>query len=260
MRKLCVFLLFPTLAFAATTNPPAPPKIVTLAVPANNAAFFEAAHAGINGLTSLKAIVALPEGFDPRKSWPVLLITAPSGSSAVQSLRGYTNVALAQGWVVVAVDGPKVSVEKDNSSFAWAMISALLEQLRRSWPESKRWPFACAGFSGGAKRAAMTGANMMHQGDNLIGVFMGGCNEDRATTGYNISRPGAAYLDVPMFLSNGSSDPIAGPQHGATVKQSMEQTGFRKIRFETFKGQHQLDTNHVRMALEWFRPPAVKGK
>lgn len=256
MRILSMWpVLCPALAFAAVTNSTAPAKIIELNIPANNAAFVEASRAGVNGITSLKAVVALPEGFDSRKPWPVLIVTAPSGSSAMQSMRGYTNVAFAQGWVVAAVDGPKVSVEKDNSSFAWAMISCLLEQLRRSWPASKQWPFACGGFSGGAKRAAMTAANMMHQGDNVIGVFMGGCNEDRATTGYNISHPGSAFLDVPMFLSNGLNDPIAGPQQGAKVRQLMEQTGFRKIRSETYNGQHQFDTNQLRIALEWFRPP-----
>jgi predicted esterase len=63
-----------------------------------------------------------------------------------------------------------------------------------------------------------------------------------------------------MFLSNGLNDPIAGPQQGAKVKQLMEQTGFRKIRLETFNGRHQLDTNHVHAALEWFRPPNKKAK
>jgi len=259
MRILCVLLLFRAFAFAAETNSPAPARIVELNVPANNAAFVEAGRAGVPGITSLKAVIALPVGFDPRKSWPVLLVTAPSGSSAVHALGWYTNVALAEGWVVVAVDGPQVYFEKDTHTFAWAMISSLLEQLRRSWPQSKRWPFACAGFSGGAKRAAMTAANMMHQSDIVIGVFMGGCNEDRATTGYEISRPGNGFFDVPMFLSNGLDDPIAGPQKGAFVKQSMEQSGFRKIRLETFKGQHQLDTNHLHTALEWFRP-SKKGK
>lgn len=214
----------------------------------------EAAHSGVTGLAKLKAVVALPEGFDPRRAWPVLLITAPSGASAVSSLRSYTNVALAQGWVVAAVDGPKVPVESDNNLFAWGMISSLLDQLRRSWPESKFWPFACAGFSGGGKRAAMTAAQMVRQGDVVIGVFMGGCNDDRATDGYQVSRPGQAFLNVPFFLSNGTRDPIAGPAHAAEIKQSMERTGFRKIRLETYDDQHRLDTNQLKMALNWFRP------
>ena len=172
----------------------------------------------------------------------------------MQSLGGYTNVALSQGWVVAAIDGPKVPTEKDSNVFAWGMNSSLLDQLRASWPQSKYWPFACAGFSGGAKRAAMTAAEMMRQRDSVIGVFMGGCNEDRATLGYQISQPGLAFLDVPMFLSNGARDSIAGPAAGARVKQSMEQTGFKRVRLEGYDDQHRLNTNHVRLALEWFRP------
>jgi len=261
MAKLWLALLMPVLALAAPapTNLPTPQKIIQLSVPVNGRAAVEASRAGSPGVATLKAVVALPQDFDPRRTWPVLLVTAPSGSSAVQSLSAYTNVALSQGWVVVAVDGPKVSVDKDNNVFAWAMISSLLDQLRASWPQSKQWPFACAGFSGGAKRAAMTAAEMMRQRDVVIGVFMGGCNEDRASLGYEISRPGQGFLSVPMFLSNGTRDSIAGPLYGARVKQSMEQTGFAKIRLETYDDQHRLSTNHVRIALDWFRPPPKRA-
>ena len=255
-------LLVPVLANAqpAATNQASAARVLEIKVPINNLALREINRAGISGVGALKGVVALPAGFDPRKPWPVLLVVSPSGSSAVQSLSAYTNVALAAGWLAVAIDGPKVSVEKDNNVFAWGMNASLLDQLRVSWPQSKQWPFACAGFSGGAKRAAMTAAEMMRQRDIVIGVFMGGCNEDRATLGYQISNPGAAFLNVPMFLSNGIGDPIAGPAFGANVKASMEQTGFTRIRWETYDGQHRLNTNHVRMALEWFRPPPIKGR
>lgn len=261
MGKLLGLLCVPVLAAAQPltnnnprlTNAPAPPRIIALKVPANTAANAEATRVGIPGLLVLRGVVGLPSGFDPRRVWPVLVITAPSGASAVQSFNAYTNVAFPLGWVVAAVDGPKVSVQNDNSVFAWAMISSLLEQLRTSWPQSKQWPFAVAGFSGGAKRAAMTAAQMARQRDWVIGVFMGGCNEDRASTGYELSRPGVPFLDVPMFLSNGTRDPIASPSHGERVRASMEQTGFRNIRFETYDDQHRLSTNHVRVALEWFR-------
>jgi hypothetical protein len=254
MRALWTLMLVPTLAGAQATNQPAPARIIEIKVPVNVLAMTEIIRAGVPGANTLKGVVALPAGFDPRKSWPVLLVTAPSGSSAVQSLGGYTNVALSQGWVVAAVDGPKVSAGKDSNVFAWGMNSSLLDQLRASWPQSKYWPFACAGFSGGAKRAAMTAAEMMRQRDTVIGVFMGGCNEDRATLGYQISQPGQAFLNVPMFLSNGARDSIAGSAAGAKVKQSMEQNGFRNVRLEIYDDQHRLNTNHVRMALEWFRP------
>ena len=256
-----LLLLLPALALAATTNRPAPPRVLSLFVPANNAVFYAAQHAGAAAPSSLNAVIALPEGFDPKQPWPLLLVTAPSGASAVQALRGYTNVALAEGWLVAAVDGPKVSVQKDDSVFAWAMISALVEHTRRLWPQSRTWPLACAGFSGGAKRAAMTAANLTRQHDPVLGGFMGGCNEDRATVGLYVARPGESFLDVPMFLSNGRNDPIAGLSSGLQVKQSMEQVGFRNVRLQSHAGGHQLDTNDLRAALQWFRPrPATPAR
>ena len=257
MGKIWMLLLLPALALAqnVATNAPTPPRIVQLQIPVNNAAAIESQKAGKGGTTTLRAVLALPANFDARRTWPVLLVTAPSGSSAVQSLGGYTNTALAAGWVTIAVDGPRVQTEQDHNVFSWAMISCLLEYLRHNWPNSAQWPFACGGFSGGAKRAAMTAAQMMRQRDLVIGVFMGGCETDRATDGYLVSRPGPAFFDVPMFLSCGTRDPIA---HGPEVKQSMEQTGFRNVRVENYDGGHRLDTNQLRMALEWFRPVAKR--
>ena len=261
MAKLLVLLALVPLFSAAqpVTITNAPARIIELKVPASIAANTEATRAGIPGVLALKAAVALPAGFDPRKTWPILLVTASSGGSAVQSLAAYTNVALAQGWVVAAVDGPKVYYKQDHSAFAWAMISSLLEQLRRSWPQSKQWPIAIAGFSGGAKRAAMTAANMTRQRDQVIGVFMGGDNEDRATTGLEVSWPGEKFLDVPMFISSGTRDPIAGPAFAMRVRDSMLQSGFRNVRLETYDGDHRLNTNHLRIALEWFRPPPKRA-
>jgi predicted esterase len=258
MGKFCTWLLLPSLALAAATNPPAPIKVIELTVPANNAAFYEAQRKGVPNLKSLNGVVALPQGFDPKKTWPTLVVTTSSGGSAVQAWRSFTNVALGEGWIVTAVDGPKVPVESDGYTFSRAMISALFEHLRRMWPQSKQWPLACAGFSGGGKRAAMTAADLMHNGDRVIGVFMGGSNNDRASDGFFVSRPGEAFLDVPIFLSNGRNDPIAGPGPASLVRQSMEQTGFRKVRLELYAGGHQLDSAQLRAALQWFRPPAKR--
>jgi predicted esterase len=255
-----VLFLCPALSFAAVTNTLVPAKVIQLNVPVNNGAFIEAQRAGVANLASLKAAIALPEGFDPRKPWPILIVTASSGASAVRAWSGYTNVALREGWIVAAIDGPKVSEEKDTYKFSRAMISALMEHLRRSWPQSKTWPVACAGFSGGGKRASMTAADLLAARDNVIGVFMGGCNTDRASDGLYVSAPGKAFLELPIFLSNGLNDPIAGAQRGMEVKRSMEQTGFLKVRLEIYPGQHQLDSNHLRLALQWFRPPANQTK
>src|SRR5688572_23934056 len=164
MVRFLGLLLAPAVMFgqiATNAAVPVPAKVIPLTLPANGIAVVEAANSGMRGLTTLKAVIALPEGFDPRRPWPILLVTAPSGASAISSVASYTNVALAEGWIVAAVDGPKVSFEKDNHLFAWGMISSLLDHLRRSWPQSKQWPIACGGFSGGGKRAAMTAAQMV---------------------------------------------------------------------------------------------------
>jgi predicted esterase len=259
LALICAALALFRVAAMAQTNAPIPPKHVDLAVPLTAAASREAANAG-NRVASLKAVVNMPANFDPRRPWPVLLVCAPSGSSAVGAARWYTNTACAAGWVVIAVDGPKVAMEQDNNVFAWAMIQSLLTELRRNWPQSKQWPFAVGGFSGGAKRSAMVAAEMARQGDYVIGVFMGGCNEDRASVGVQVARPPQTFFNVPMFLSNGSADPIAGPAEGKKVKDSMEATGFRSVRLETFDGGHKLDTNHLAIALEWFRPTTAPVK
>jgi len=99
----------------------------------------------------------------------------------------------------------------------------------------------------------VTTAEAARHGDTVVRVFMGGRNEDRATPGYNVSHPGVAFLDVPKFLSNGTRDSIAGASASATVRQSMEQIGFRRVRLEGFDDQHLLIAEQLWMALQWFR-------
>ena len=93
---------------------------------------------------------------------------------------------------------------------------------------------------------------MMRDGYRVIGIFMGGCNEDRATLGFQLFQPGLGFKNVPLFLSNGASDPIANPSHGAAVRDSMQQNGFTRVRLETHEGAHGLKSEHLRTALSWF--------
>jgi len=83
-------------------------------------------------------------------------------------------------------------------------------------------------------------------------VFMGGCNEDRATLGMSLFQPGPAFKRVPMFLSNGDGDPIAGIEAGTRVRDSMMRSGFQNVRLESHPGEHRLNKEHLRDALVWF--------
>ena len=80
---------------------------------------------------------------------------------------------------------------------------------------------------------------MMKENYPVIGMFMGGCNEDLASLGLKLSQPGEQFKQVPIFLSSGTTDPIATPEQHATVKQSMRRTGFEKIRLENYEGTNQ---------------------
>ena len=234
------------------TNEISPGQIIQFTVPLNARARSEASPLGHGGEFARGALV-LPAGFDLRKPCPLLIVSVPSGGSAIGMIRAYTNMAWREGWAVLAGDGPRVPAEQDTIQLGWAMLSSVLDHATKTWPPMKQWPVACAGFSGGAKRSAAVGAAMAKEGFRVIGIFMGGCNEDRATLGFQLFRPGEPFKNVPLFLSNGTQDPIANPQHAAAVRASMEQNGFKRIRAEAYDGSHGLDEAQLRLALQWFK-------
>jgi predicted esterase len=202
-----------------------------------------------------KAALVVPENFDLRKPCRLLVVSVPSGGSAIAAIQSYTNAALSEGWAVLAADGPRVSVEEDTIQRGWAILSSALDYLSRAWPMAKQWPMACAGFSGGAKRSGSVAAAMMKENYRIIGMFMGGCNEDRASQGSRMYAPGGLFKAVPIFLSSGQQDPIAGPAQTLPVKQSLERSGFQFIRLETYAGGHRLDSDQLKLALQWFLQP-----
>ncbi|MEY2409957.1 MAG: hypothetical protein QOF48_2627 [Verrucomicrobiota bacterium] len=258
MKRFCALLpllLFTTAASAALhfgTNEISPGSVVEFKVAPNGRALFELGQARVTASTIRGALI-LPAGFtNLLKPCRLLIVSVPSGGSAISGMRAMTNVALREGWAVLAADGPPVAVETDTIQFGWGMLSSVLDHLARTWPQARRWPVVCAGFSGGAKRSAAVAAAMTHEGWHLAGVFMGGCNEDRATLGQRLFAPGPSFKRVPMFLSAGESDPIAGPKPTGVVRDSMVQSGFANVRLETYPDGHRFHSEHLRDALRWF--------
>jgi predicted esterase len=203
-------------------------------------------------VTVVSAVLVLPPDWELGRPSRLLVVCSPSGSPAIPQVSAYTNAALAAGWAVLAADGPRVPADRDSVLWNWGTVSSALEYLEHSLPATRAWPVAVAGFSGGAKRAACVGAALSQARRRVLGLFLGGCNEDRATTGALLFSAGPAFTEVPVFLSNGTDDPIAGPGHGAVVKGSMERTGFRRVRLEAYPGGHRLHAPHVAEALAWF--------
>lgn len=88
--------------------------------------------------------------------------------------------------------------------------------LDAAFPGARQWPIATGGFSGGAKRSGLLGAILCRDKWNLIGMYMGGCNQDMASKGLATYRPGRAeFRKVPVFLSIGEQDTVVTRAVGA---------------------------------------------
>src|SRR5215470_10717700 len=94
------------------------------------------------------AVLATPANFDPGKSWPVLIPCSTNDfkrQNRNDLVQFYRSVGLAEGWVLLAGDGPQ---HAKNDIVAWraSMTLAAIDALHRSFPGSEKWPIACAGF------------------------------------------------------------------------------------------------------------------
>jgi hypothetical protein len=201
------------------------------------------------------AVIAVPRNFDPQKPWPVLVVFSTSDFNRLNRddlVDFYRNAALAEGWVILAGDGPEFAA-RDTTGWRAAMTLAALDALHTSFPGSNKWPLACAGYSGGAKRAGLIAPLLALAGNRLIGIYLTGINEDHLSLGYKQFRPDSGFLSTPIFVSSGSSDMVAKPNDQYGVKLSLERTGFRRVRFESFPEGHVVKNARTIEALRWFR-------
>jgi len=205
--------------------------------------------------THAVAVLAVPAGFDPSKSWPVLVALSTSDFQRMNrdDLRDfYRASAIAEGWVVLAGDGENPP-RHDFAGWRAGMTLAALDALHSSFPGSKNWPIAVAGFSGGAKRAGNLAPLFAVAGNRVIGIFLTGINEDRLTEGYRTFKPGAAFLRTPIFVSSGQQDNVARIADQQNVKRQMEQAGFSRVRQDIRPHGHAVSRSAIREALRWFR-------
>lgn len=202
-----------------------------------------------------RAVVAFPAGFDPSRSWPILIVTSTSdfNRTSAMDVDWYRRPATAEGWVVLGSDAT-IAPRLDSTQWRLGLLGAALEAIRKDWPQSARWPVAFAGFSGGSKRSGLLGAMLAKSGSvRVCGFFLSGINEDRLGEAYRTYQPGGGFLEVPVWLSSGANDPIATPAAHNLVRASLERVGFKRVRLEQFGGGHQLKLSEVRRALQWFR-------
>jgi len=201
------------------------------------------------------AVLATPANFDPRKSWPVLVPCSTSDfkrQNRNDLVQFYRRVGLAEGWVLLAGDGPQPA-RSDTAAWRGAMTLAAIHALHRSFPGSEKWPIACAGFSGGGKGVGYVAPLLARNGCRVIGIYMTGANEDHLSDGYARIQPGPNFLNTAIYISAGRDDRIATVEQQYAVAGLIKRTGFQRMRIGTFHGGHEVNDAQTSIALRWFR-------
>jgi surfactin synthase thioesterase subunit len=200
-------------------------------------------------------VLATPANFDPTKSWPVLVICSTSDfkrQNRDDLADFYRRVGLAEGWVLLAGDGPQ-HARNDTAAWRLAMTLAAIDALHHSFAGSEKWPMACAGFSGGAKGAGSIAPVLARSGWRITGIYLTGVNQDYLSQGYARAQPGAQFLNTPIYDSAGHDDRIATLEQQYDVAGSIKRTGFKRVRIGTFRGGHEVNDAQTSTALRWFR-------
>ena len=236
---------------------PTPGEVLTIEVPVSEKRRAEAGKEGSPKLMHARMAIAVPQGFDPQKSWPILVIANTESYSNIDSLQQFKQAAVDEGWVILAADGVELEKNKEGS-IRWPCLAAAFDYLTAAWPGIQKWPVACGGMSGGAKNSSFLAGDLARENHRVIGMLMMGCNQDMATVAYR-KGGGTSMLNAAVFLSSGKSDTIATPAHQEAVKHSLQSTGFHKVRLETFDGAHDIYQPHISEALRWFIAQAGPG-
>jgi hypothetical protein len=254
---VCSSLLVTANAGAATIagKEAKPGPMIEIQFPVSN--YFQniAAQGGNPRPATGRAVLSFPPGFDPARRWPILIVTSTTDfhTTSPMDAPAYQSPADAEGWVILASDAT-IKPQHDSTPWRLAMLGAALDAVRKDWPQSRNWPVAFAGFSGGSKRSCLLGAMLAKaHAVNICGFFLSGINEDKMSEAYKTYQPGGDFLNIPIWISGGMDDIIATPSLEGKAQASMRSTGFKRVRLEHFMGVHQLKRAEVKLALRWFR-------
>ena len=115
------------------TNLIVPGKVIEFLAPLNAQGQRVASSLSLTNTSARGAFVAPASFTNLLTPCPLLIISVPSGGSAISWLPSVTNAALSGGWAVLAADGPKVNAKDDTIQFGWAMLFSVLEEFHRTW-------------------------------------------------------------------------------------------------------------------------------
>src|SRR5437764_11122427 len=119
---LAVNQLLPQSAVAATLagHPVQGGATLDFQFPINK--FFQnyAAQGGNPRPTTGRALLMFPKGFDPARSWPILIVTSTSDRDRTSPMDApwYRDAAMVEGWVVLATDA---TIRPRTDSVSWRL-------------------------------------------------------------------------------------------------------------------------------------------
>ncbi|MDQ3199851.1 MAG: hypothetical protein M3Q46_11830 [Verrucomicrobiota bacterium] len=223
----------------------------------------ETQHAYGKPSSKARMLLALPNEFDPSaKEYPLLIVsaTADGGASSIATAFQYLDEALAQGFVVIAVDGEfGKPTAGDPPSFRWALVAAARDAMEKEWPGAKKWPVATGGVSGGGGYASYNALKLLQERANFIGLLLAVSphNPTKFMSKVN-SAPVTVAHRMPIFMSAGEKDQTATREITDASHEALLHDGFKNVRYEHFDGGHQLYKPHLHAALAWFLEESSK--
>lgn len=204
--------------------------------------------------------VIVPENFDPRREWPFFVVFVSNDGKGlnVQRLPMYADLIVKNGYVGIAADGP-LKPDHSGIEYEWAVLNAGMRVLESEWPGSSSWPMAMGGNSGGAKKASISAAIWTKKGRKVIGLFLGGCNQQFLSSVAEQVKAPSVVRKIPVYISNGTTDTVATPRMVDSVERGLKAAGYKNVRRETYDGGHSLNKDEFEKALRWFaEKPAAR--
>lgn len=107
-------------------------------------------------------------------------VTADRYLPNIDAMEAYRETALKNGYVVLTAQAKPwpATTREDTRQHRYISLRAGLRWLEQQYPASRNWPLALAGFSGGAKMVQPLAAVMLMEQRDVIGLFLGGCNDE----------------------------------------------------------------------------------
>jgi len=198
----------------------------------------------------------VPKDFDPlSKDYNIVFTFITGGNNPVQNLKKHMDLLSVDNTIVAAVHHAGVGRTLPFSDF-YRIIS-------EKWPRmtENKWKQMHFGYSGGAKNGCWATGYFINYGANVVGCYLGGCNEDRTERAreYADSSAGRKKVNnIAFFLSAGMKDKIASPADHRRVMASIKKNGAKHVRMETHPGGHSDHKPHKITALKWMIDIAKK--